>query len=316
MGQARGSAAELVIDFETTYGADPAGVSGILVPFNYPWNVKTTRDLSRGNTNRGIRDGEMPFYGNLDLKGSPSVPVDQVAIGYWLRALLGAPTTGGAGPYTHVFKPAAAIPSLVNDLGFTDIGKYLKHNGIKVNKFAVEGGAAAGELVAKLELIGAKETSGTSPYDATPTSLTFSRFHNKQASLQEGGGAIAIVRDWSFEIDNQLDGDTYVIDGSGGVRGALHEGECLAKGKIKAFFQDLTLYNKAVNGTESSLKVTLTSGTYSLEFFFPELLYKPSTPEIVKGGIWVELEWEAYYENSATAAILSATLINGQAAYA
>jgi hypothetical protein len=387
MAQAKGSAAQVVLDFETVYGADPNSPAGILIPFNYPWDLKAVRDLKEGNTHRGRRDGAMPFYGNSDAKGGVVVPVDQVAIGYWLRALLGAPVTAPpssdtlnnaaavdkvgdfvglpisghafvagetvvidgttnydgthvitskttneivipslyvaetfagsetvvSGVYTHVFKPADDIESLVLEAGFTDITQYHKFNGVKVNKFAMDI-SGDGELTAKIDLIGAKETVAGTAYDSTPTAIAFARFQTMQAAIKEGNASIATVQSLNFEINNDLDPASFVL--ANAVRGALPEGDCLVSGTLKALFDSEALYTKAVNGTESSLEVTFTSGLYSLNFLFQELLYTPSTPTIVKGGCYVELPFKAYFENGAADAVVRAILVNNQASYA
>jgi hypothetical protein len=387
MAQARGSAAQVVLDFETAYGADPSSPDGILIPFNYPWDLKAVRDLKTGGTHRGRRDGAQPFYGNSDAKGSPVVPVDQVAIGYWLRALLGAPTTAApatkylnnapavdkvgdfvgipitahpfvagetvvidgtthydgtyviaskttneivipslyvaetfagtetcvSGVYTHVFTPLSAIESLVLEAGFTDITQYHKFNGVKVNKFAMDI-AGDGELTAKLDLIGAKETVSATAYDSGPTAIVFARFQTMQAAIKEGNSSIATVQSLNFEINNDLDTGSFVL--ANAVRGGLPEGDCLVTGTLKALFESEALYAKAAAGTESSLEVTFTAGLYSLNFLFQELLYSPSTPTIVKGGCYVELPFTAYYENGAADAIVRAILVNNHASYA
>ena len=96
MAQAKGSAAQVLIDFETTYGADPTSKIGYSMPFNYPFDLKASRPLKQAGTHRGNRNAAMPFYGNRDVRGSATVPVDRIATGYWLRALLGAPNTSWA----------------------------------------------------------------------------------------------------------------------------------------------------------------------------------------------------------------------------
>ena len=93
MAQARGGASQVLIDFETTYGADPTSVAAISVPYHFPVDIKSTRPLKPSTVHRPNRNPAMPFYGNRDVKGSLTVPVDLIYLGYWLRALLGAPTT-------------------------------------------------------------------------------------------------------------------------------------------------------------------------------------------------------------------------------
>jgi len=317
MAQAKGVCSQVVIDFETTYGSDPGSVAGIKMPFN-TFSFKADRNLIEPATIRGIRDPAMPAHGNLNVSGPAVIPIDQIAIGYWLKALLGAPDTTGTGPYTHVFSTGDAcseLPSMVIDLGFTDIAKYLKFNGVKIDGFSITAGGD-GELTANLDLIGANETSGTSAYDSDPTELTFSRFNNFQASLEEGGSEIAIVQEVTINIRNNLDTTGYYIGGNG-IRGVLPAGLCLVDGSIKAFFEDLTLYNKAVNTTESSLKLVFTSGSYSLTFLLNELNYRRGGPVVeTPGGIYVELPFYAYYQDHADATVVKITLINSHASYA
>lgn len=390
MSQAKGALSKVVIDFETVYGADPAAAAGIVVPFNYPFDLGGSRPLKdANNTNRGRRDAGMPFYGQFDVKGGGTIPLDQIAIGYWLRALLGAPVTAApasdtidnaaavdkvgdyvgipitghafvagqpitidgstnydgthiiysktaneivipaiyvaetfagtetvvSGVYTHVFKPASAVESMVVEKGFTNITQYGKANGVKLNKFDMEFGGD-NELTAKLDFIGGDEAFSGTPYDASPTVLAFSRFHNMQASLKKGGASITTVQSGKFSINNNLDNSCYVIDGSGGKRSDVPEGECTVDASYKAMFENLTILNEGLNGTETSLEVKFTAGLYSITFSFAEILQEYKSPSILKGGIWVEPSFQAFYENDAGDAVVTVTLVNNHPSYA
>jgi hypothetical protein len=390
MAQAKGALSRVLIDFETAFGEDPVAAAAIVVPFNYPFDLAGSRPLKEANnTNRGRRDAGMPFYGQFDVKGGATIPVDQIAIGYWLRALLGAPVTTGpvndtidnaaavdkvgdyvgipitghsfvagqsitiagsnnydgtyviyskttneivipavyaaetfvgdetvvAAYYTHVFKPASAVESMVVCKEYTNITQYSKANGVKLNKFEMDFGGD-GELIAKLDFIGADEALSGAAYDANPTALAFSRFHNMQASIEEGGVSVATVQSGKIAIGNDLASDSYVIDGSGGKRCDVPEGEAMVSGSLKAMFSDLAFLNKGLNGTESSLKVVFTAAPYSLTFLFSEILYEFKSPSILKGGIWVEPTWQAFYEDHVGNAAVTVTLVNNHASYA
>jgi hypothetical protein len=390
MSQAKGALSKVVIDFETVFGVDPNSPAGIVIPFNYPFDLGGSRPLKEAsNTNRGRRDAGMPFYGQFDVKGGGTVPVDQIAIGYWLRALLGPPTTGVptsdtinnaaavdkvgdfvgipitghafiagqpitidgtnnydgdfiiaskttheivipslyvaetfvgdetvvSGVYTHIFKPADAVESMVVEKQFTNITQNLKANGVKVNKFDLDFGGD-GELTAKLDFIGGDEAGSSTPYDASPTVLDFSRFHNMQASIKEGGATVTTVQSGKFSISNDLDNSCYVIDGSGGKRVDVPEGMCMISGSLKAIFESLVFLNKALNGTESSLEIKFTAGLFSLTFLFAELLYEYKSPSVLKGGIWVEPTFQAFYEDGAGDAVVTVTLVNNYPSYA
>ncbi|MCL4502486.1 MAG: phage tail tube protein [Deltaproteobacteria bacterium] len=465
MTQAKGSASQVLLDFETAYGQPPAAAAALVMPFFYTFGLGGEEPLKSADIHRNDRNAAQPYYDNHDVKGSISVPIDVLNFGYWLRLLLGAPVTtrptalaldngpavdvgggvvglpctghalaagtplqvantvhynghytvlasstanqinitatyvaetfsdainldsgeaavdvgGGvvglpctghgllagtaitiantvnydgdylvlassgadqinitaayqaetfglddtATPasqvqsdlYTHVFKPAASLESALIDKGFTNINQYFLYKGIKVNKlgFAVEG--KGGPLTATIDLLGAKETLGGVAYDANPTEYALTNFQMRQATIKEGGATVATVKTVSLDIDNSLDGDTFVV-GDGGVRGALNEGDCLPSGKLKVMFENDTLYNKAVAGTESSLEIILASGLYSLTFLVPELLYSRKSPEITKGGVWLETDFQGYYQDSAEAAGIVATLVNTHPAYA
>lgn len=315
MGQVRGYLSELVLDFESTFGADPGVADGQKVPFN-SFGLVARRAKNQAQTLTGTRHPVAPFDGNLDSSGDAVIPVDVRNFGFWLRAMFGAPTTTGTDPYTHVFKPGNVQPSLVADLKYADPTAalmYAKHNGVKVSTFGMEIGGD-GELVANLGLLGASRTKGASAYDATAADrLSFSRFSNFQAAIEEGGASIAYVTGLSFDIDFGLDPDQYVI-GGGGVRGDIPEGALGISGTLTALFQSDSLLEKAINSTESSLKATFTSGAHSLEIFFPELQYEEADPP-VNGpqGLLLELPFMAYYNDNSDTSSLKVTLVNDQA---
>jgi hypothetical protein len=139
------------------------------------------------------------------------------------------------------------------------------------------------------------------------------------SSIQEGGSAADFITELTLNIDNALDGDTFVL-GGGGVRGSMIDGICVVSGTLKGFFEDMALYNKAINNTESSLLWTYTRGTGAgtagnekLTIEIPELVYSVKSPAISgPQGIYYELDWQAYYGNDADASQIIMTLLNTQ----
>ncbi len=315
MTQARGFKAQLVAGFESSYGQTPATPTGFKLPVNSA-QVKSKQNLVDSATISGRRDPAQPVPGNIDVSGTVVVPVDEIGIGYWLKAMFGAPvTTGSADPYSHVFKAGDSQPSFILEQGFPDIGVYELFNGCKVNKFALTLGGDA-ELVANIDVLGAKETAGTASFAASPAAIALSRFNNYQASIQEGGASIATVTNATLNVEFGLLGDSYTLGGSG-LRTSLPEGLLKITGEIKAFFENKALLDKALNGTESSLSLKLTNGTHSLEFLLPEIVYERNAPGIEGSkGILVELPYRAFYGNNAQGSALVVTLKNGQTTYA
>lgn len=305
------------MDFETTFGADPGTPAGFRMPVN-TFNLRSTRAKNTAQTITGTRNPVKPFDGNLRDSGEGVIPVDANAFAYWLKAMFGAPTTTGTGPYTHTFKVGDNMPSEVMEISFSDgaiFNTYAKHNGCKIANFSMNIGGD-GELTANIGIEAANETYSGTPYDSTPTVLSLDRFNNYQAVLVEDGATLQKVTEMDFSIDFGLDTELYTI-GDGGTRGAIPEGIMAVTGNITALFQDMNLLNKAINSTETSLVVTFTSGTKSLEFALNEIQLERKTPGIEgPKGVKLSLPWTAYMDDHAAASVVVATLINDVASYA
>ena len=315
MAQAKGYRGRVVIDYETSFGVAPVVPNGISVPFN-TMEVVGKQNLIDPATITGTRNPVAPGKGNLSVDGSIVIPFDNLAIGYWLKGIMGTPTTtGAAAPYSHVFKVGDSQPSMVLEKGFQDITKYMLYKGCKVSTFKVTFGGD-GELTASMDVMGARETIGATQYDDTPTDAGFNRLNNFQVSIEEGGVSIATVTNMEFTINAGLDGNQYTI-GSQGTRGDIPEGVVSVTGNLKALFTDTTLLDKGVNNTESQLKLVVAQdANNSVTFEFPEVIYERNSPGISgPGGVLVDLNWRAYWNNDAGNSACIITVKNAKATY-
>jgi hypothetical protein len=317
MTQATGFNAQLLMDFETEFGQTPATIAAVKLPLNSA-GLKATRNVIETNTITGRRDAPAPLWGKVDVSGTVVVPVDQEAIGYWLKAMFGDPATTppatGQTVYTHVFRPGLAQPSLLLEQGFTDIGVYELFNGCKINKFAVTCGGDA-ELTASIDVLGAGEKIQTASCCSAPATVNWARYNQFQASVTEGGAAIGSVTEASLEIEFGLSGDNYALGGNG-LRTALPEGALKVSGKIKAFFENENLLDKAVNHSETSLRFKLTDNNNSLEFVMPEVVYESNAPGIEGSkGIMIELPYRAYWQDSTEDSSIQVVLCNTKTSY-
>lgn len=314
MTWAMGSKGRVAIDFETAFGTTPASPVAKKMPINTS-NISGKQNMIESATITGLRSPVAPSLGNIDVSGGLVVPITVRDFGWWLKGGFNVPVTTGAGPYVHTFKIPTAQPSMTIEQGFTDVAQYFLYNGCKISKMGFSFGGD-GELTASIDIMGAKETLSTSPFDATVDTMVFDRFANFQAAILEGGSAIANCTEASIDIDFGLDGDTYCIGGAG-FRSEIAEGIVSVSGSIKAMFQNATLLAKAIARTESSLKITLTNGAHVLEFLIPELLYERATPGIEgPAGVFVTLPFKGYYQNDAVASAIQVKLTNDVASYA
>lgn len=316
MAQAKGAKARVLIDFESTFNTDPAGIgtSAIKLPIN-SCTLTGSQSTTAPATITGQRDPVEPIRGNIDCGGDIVVPVDYTTFGYLLKAIFGAPTTTGVtAPYAHEYKPGDTQPSLVIEKGFTDIVQYCKYNGCKVSKLSLFVGGD-GELTATLSFMGAKETISVTTVSSSPVAPTLDRLGHFNASLKIDGSAVAIATTMTLDLDCGLDGDTFAIGANGG-RGAVNEGLMTVGGTITAFFEDATYLNKAIAGTAVSIELILTSGTNVLSFLMPEAKFARKSPSIDgPAGIKQELSYNAFYKSNAEGVAIVVTLTNATATY-
>lgn len=317
MPQAEGSQGQIIYDAETTYKTDPGTPDCKILPFKSE-SLKLSRNFFESEAITSSRNPKKPARGKYEVGGDIELEINPY-IAAILKHALGSNTTTGASPYTHTMKVGSLPVGLVIEKGFKDIVQYFKYNGCRINSLKMSF-TPEGMIGGSINVLGAKETVGATSLDATPTDLGHKPFDAFEMSIQEGGSAIAIVTEADFILENNLDGSVYVIGGLG-ERNSLPAGKVKVSGNLKALFEDLTLYNKAKNNTETSLKITLSRGNglgsadnESLEIFVPELLYQPNAP-VISGpaGVLVELPFIAYYDNSAEATTLQMILKNTQA---
>ncbi len=317
MSTAKGAKAQIIYGEEQTFNQLPASPAGTLLPFRPGESLARHTGLGQTGVIRANRNPERPFQDTREVSGPIPLALNPY-MGLLFKHLLGAVTTTGSGPYTHVFKVADLPTSLWFEKGFTDIGQYLLFTGVRVGSMSFSFSGKGGVVESGLALMGADQADpATASVDPAPTVEDDRPFRNFQAAIEEGGAAIATVTEVSLQVDNNLDGDVYTI-GSGGSRHEIPEGVIAVTGELTALFDSVTLYNKARNGTESSLKITLSrgdglgaAGNESLEIYIPELVFEENTPAVDgPRGLRVKLPFRAYYEDSAEASAVQFTLKN------
>lgn len=319
MPQASGANAQLLYQAESTFGVSPAA-DAIVLPI-ISEGLSQKRNLVKSNVIRSSRNPVKAKQGNKEVSGSIVTELNPF-MGILLHHLIGSVNTTGAGSNkTHVMKIGTLPAGLLFEKGFLDLAtpEYFLFNGNKINKASFEF-TSEGPLPVTFDIIGKKMTAGTVAFDSSPTDYGHLGWDMSELVMLEGGSAFAIGSNLKFDITNDCDGGMYVM-GGGGERRAIPEGATLIEGTLTAFFEDMTLLNKSINFTESSITSTLTRGTGDgsagneyLQFLLQELIYGEATPLITgPKGVLVELPFSAFYDNGSEASALEATLKNTQA---
>lgn len=317
MTVARGFFEKLLLVDEVTYGTTPAVSPGDMVslPFDNISLGSNENMLDPETINHAKRYEVEPAFGNISVEGSVTVPLDVTNIGYWLKLLMGAPTTSGVGPYTHTFEAANSTPSVSLECGFTDNDDYFIFSGCKINSFSMNI-AVDTVLTADISLLGSAEETDTSTLDAAPVEETLNRFQAKSVVLKEGGVSVASCQEISLEISNELADDVYTLS-SNGFRTELPETKFMVSGSAKFLFEDLSLYNKAINATETSIDIELTNGTNTLKFSMPEVKFPRQPLERNNmGPVYQNIPFKAYFQDDAGGVSLSVELVNDKSSYA
>ena len=314
MSHQKGSTTVFKLGYElVAFGT--AAAAGYILPLN-SFNVRSNRALNRAGTLSSDRNPLEPFAGNLSVGGNIVVPVDSVAMAHWLIAIFGLPSTTGAGPYVHEFKIPSEQRSITLETGFADLAtdKFQRFVGCKINSFAVTVGGD-GELVATLGVIGKSDSMEAATFHAG-SAVTMARVNNFQAALLEGGSSLANATEVSINIDLPID-PYYVIGGAGSV-GSLAEQKVGVSGNIKTLFESDALLAKALAGTESALKLTVTGSASSVfELEVQELLYERNSIAVpTAAGLLVDLNFQGYYANGSEVSGIVARLTNGVTSYA
>ena len=314
MGHQKGSTSVFQLGFEQHFGGGSA--DGFVLPIN-SFGVRSTRALNRAATLASGRNPLEPFSGNLSVAGNIVIPVDSVAMAYWLIAMFGEPTTTGTNPYVHEFKVPASQVSFAMENAYTDLAtaKYNLFKGCKINSFALTVGGD-GELVATLGVVGKVDSMEAASMDSSPSSITLARLNNFQAALTEGGAALANATELTFNINMPMD-QFYVIGGAGQI-GSLPEGKVEVSGNIKTLFENTSLIDKAIALTESGIKLTITGSASSVfELEIQELYFERNSPDIPgPQGMLVDLNFQGFYANGSEASGIVARLTNATSSYA
>lgn len=220
--------------------------------------------------------------------------------------------------FRHVFTPhpTAALPSIVVEKAFQDISPayYEAHRGCKVNSIRINPSATGdGELTATISLMTA--SMAAEQYDATPTSLGGEKMFNSMTRVKEGGVTSQIVRSMDLLIENNLDGEQFVLNGTQ-TRRDLPEGLMGASGSIEALFENTAFLVKADGSTEVDMALEIEhSATRKITFSLSEAVFEhKSGPEISgPAGIVLPLNFSAYKDDGP--GVVVAELINSVPAY-
>lgn len=198
------------------------------------------------------RDPSAPVPGAVSVDGEIGVPVDARSFGFWLKALLGSPTTVGAGPYVHTFvSGGASIPSLAIQAANPDVPLYRTHIGVRVDRATIRM-ERDGLPGATLACIAKGEVTDAGSRDAAPASFAPLRFGPLHGQIKKDGAALGRVVSAELAYSNTLD-RIATIRSDGMIDGA-EPTAAACTGSITVRFDGTALFDAASSGTPVALE--------------------------------------------------------------
>ena len=314
MARAYGANAQLLGKFETVYGTSPSG-NYMKFPF-VSSELGSEQGLIASDLLGQGRDPYAPIRDVIRVEGNIVVPVDVRNFGHWLKALLGAPTTTGSGPYTHTFVSSVAnLPSLSLEVGMPEVPIYFTNMGVRVDSMQLNF-ARSGAANATLACIAQGESDAAVSGGGTPTSEVLTRFNQFQGSIKKNGVQLGNVTGAQLTYSNTLERIETIrpdgkIDAADPTIAAL-------SGSIDVRFADTSLIDAAMDGTPMTLEFGyVIDAANSLLFTVHEAyLPKAKVPISGAGGVQTTFDWQASKSTTSPFRLMTVQLINDVESYA
>lgn len=252
-------------------------------------------DRMRNKTVRGTQrpGGGIPFE---------LAPTGQSQLFWHLLGGTVVTTALGGSLYRHVITGATSLPQgFTAEKGFLDLGtpQYIALMGCRVGgvslQFNVDQMVSGNFDVLARQMKASSATSLCSPL-VTPTDLAADPFTSVQATIYEGSSLVplATASSLSLTINNSFRDTNFVLGSL--YRANLKPGSRMTRGGGTFLFDDVTLYNKAIDGTDTAIQIVVSNGTHSFTFDIPNVDFLPnaSTPKITDDGpLQITADWEA-----------------------
>jgi len=214
-----------------------------------------TTDAIRGESRRSVvRDGASKTGGDLNAEIQPTQEFCVLMKHALGRAETAGPSGSPSATYVHDIYPSGTLPEGLKFEVSRDAGVF-RYTGIKVNTMTLN--CAVGEpLTSTFSLIGKEETTSANKTTADSIS-TLNPITFDEGTLYVDGTAQE-VSGFSLTVANNLAEDKGELGSK--FRAAIpRSGFRDVTGSLNMEFDNFTMYNKYVNGTESALALHFTS---------------------------------------------------------
>lgn len=316
----RGSAIQLALGVESTFGTAPSGDWQLTPVYNDGLSdpQPNEADPILGTTRNNARDSTVPAPGLPNgVTGQLEVPLDLNHLWFWLKSALGAPQSSGSSDYTHVFTSGLEVLPHYSLERKNTSSLYLLRTGILAHMLSGEASRRPGYDRVKVDVTGRKESKLTSTGAGTPPAI-LARVPVLAAIpvLKLGGSAVADVISVSWAYNNGAKLQEYLGDSEGRPTGHDLDDPATFEVTVRSRYRNSTLYDAAKAMTPSSLELLWqNSSVRSLSLLAPVATPEPTGVPVTGPGRF-EASIKYTCAQDASNPMLTATLKNGLAATA
>lgn len=261
----QGSRSGLAFVNEVTYATTPGTPSMVDIPFSTS-DLNLTKEILESPDIRSDRAISYYRHGNRQVGGPIGFALRADDHDMFLESAFFNQFSAG------VLKIGTSLRSMTIEERSLDISQYRRFTGCVVSQLQVTCQVNA-TVNASATIVGSNMTTSTSPLDASITPYSINDpFDTYSGAVLENGSPIAAITSADFTIDNGVS-PTFVLGSAATPQ--LEYGRSRITGTIQAYFENLTLMNKFINETESSLQINMTtpSGADTYTFLFPRIKY-------------------------------------------
>lgn len=289
MPRQQGSRVQLAMAYEASYGVAPA--SGYRFLPMASDTLGAEQELLPSEILGFGRDPTAPLRDALNADGEVVIPMDVEALGFWLKALLGQPTTTGTTPRTHTFQSGAvALPSMAIEVQMPEVPRFAMYTGVMADRMSWTM-QRSGLLTADIGLHARNETVGAASAAGTPTGIALQRFSNFQGSVNRNGSLLGSLVSAEFNWSNNLE-RIETVRGDGLIDG-IDPTMASLTGRLTMRLADMTMINDAIAGTPSEIVASWSLGANASFAFTAHAVHlaRPRVPVQGPQGVQVTFDF-------------------------
>jgi len=268
--QSTGSRTRIAYVPELTWGTTPTTPQLNAIPFS-SFGVNLNKAVFEDDTVQPDRMVRYSVHGNQSVGGSFSVNYAATDFDPFLESLMYSTFT------TDVLKTGSTQKSFTIEQASLDVEQYSVYTGCVVSSMTLDV-PLEGMCRSTFNVLGKGLTMSTLALDAVIPAPTNSQpFYHGIGSFKEGGTTSGVITSINLTVDNgsQINfalGSTTPISITPGLQSVT--------GTMQVYFNNATMANKFLSGSNSAIEFTLTDSVKSHKFTIPKVKYNGATREI------------------------------------